>query len=114
LSSQDADALKKKVLSGTVSVVPQIEIQRQFSVPSSATNAKLTGTIYASGGILSIIQVSIYDKSTVQTYLNKWINEYGSLSLKLPAGSYILSFYNDAILAGEVKRVTTNIKLNYN
>lgn len=115
LSSQDVEAVKKTIVSKTFNILPKVKVIADFKVPSADSTVKLEGTIKVSGGILALITVSVVDADTGQIYLNKRINEYGKFSIKLPdRNSYYLSLYNDAILAGEVKRVTANVKLNYN
>lgn len=114
-------AVSVNLLSGSLDVNGSQMKWINFSVPPSATNARVTGNFSTFGGAGNDIQVIVTDSfdfenwrnnHTTRVLYNSLKTTTGELTLYLQPGHYVLAFDN-RFSAVSRKQVTGNIVLNY-
>ena len=112
---------KNTIFSGSVLVNSNSYVYYTFSIPTSASNAILSGSFTASGGSGNDIKVYVMS----QTDFTNWKNGHaanayyqsgqkttGNLNVSLPVGDYVLAFDNTFSLITK-KNVSGQIVLTY-
>ncbi|HEX6561968.1 MAG TPA: hypothetical protein VF016_08090 [Nitrososphaera sp.] len=122
LSSVGKSKHSIQLMSGNVAVNPGHYQSYQFNVPSGATNTKVTGTFYASGGSGNDIVVTILSQTD---YIN-WQNGHssstnynsgkvttGNINTNLPDGETYYLVFDNSFSIISAKNVSGNIQLEY-